>query len=201
MELEYKWKLPREGAEEILEKLGEAPEVLSSVTYEMRSAYYDTDDRMMTKKRGALRLREENGTRICCVKLDRAAEGACTKREEYEVEADSVQEGLFKLCDSRLGLAFCMQILNRRIDRLCTIEFTRQAALLRFTQGEESCEGELAVDRGSASREDVSVPIAEMEFEFKSGSEALFHKCAEQIREKLGLEAQPLPKLAQIMEA
>ena len=200
MELEYKWKLPGLTAEEMLARL-EGVEILSAQELKMSAKYYDTDDGMFTKQQSALRLREENGKKICCVKRGKTANGACTAREEYEVPADSVQEGLFKLCDSKLGLAFCMIVLNRKIVQLCRIEFTRMAYQLRFSADGESCEGELAVDRGSASREGVSVPVAEVEFEFKSGNEALFHKCAAHICESLALEPQPLSKLAQIMEA
>ena len=201
MELEYKWKLPASGLKNIVDHLNTlSPEVISSEEYKMCSAYYDTDDRMFTKQHGALRLREENGKKICCVKRSKNASGACTAREEYEVPADSVQEGLFKLCDSKLGLAFCMIVLNRHIIQLCKIDFTRMAYLLRFSADGETCEGELAVDQGTAVREAHSVPISEVEFEFKSGSETLFHKCAEQIRALLSLEPQPLSKLAQIMQ-
>ena len=202
MELEYKWKLPELGTEELLERLGALnPEQLSAETYEMNSKYYDTEDGMFTRRKGALRLREENGKRICCVKLAKSASGACTKREEYEIPSDSVQEGLLRLCDSPLGLAFCIQALNQKILQLCSVRFTRQAYLLRFAAEGQECQGELAVDRGSAEKEGVTVPIAEVEFEFKSGSEDFFHRCAGQIRETLKLEPQTLPKLAQIMEA
>ena len=202
MELEYKWKLPALTMEDIQSRLAALdPEVLSTETVDMKSGYYDTDDKMLSRKQDALRLREENGKRVCCVKRSKTADGACTAREEYEVAADSVQEGLFKLCDSKLGLAFCMTVLNRHIIKLCSIEFTRNASLLRFTLDGQVCEGELAVDQGTATREEITAPVAEVEFEYKSGSEELFHRCAQQIKEALGLEPQPLSKLAQIMQA
>ena len=202
MELEYKWKMPALEQEDMLSRLNAlSPEVLSSGEHQMSAAYYDTDDHMFTRQHGALRLRVEDGKKICCVKRSKSSDGACTAREEYEVPADSVQEGLFKLCDSKLGLAFCMIVLNHKIIPLCRIDFQRTACQLRFSHQGETCEGELAVDRGSAAREDISVPISEVEFEFKGGSEDLFHRCAQQIQTLLSLEPQPLSKLAQIMEA
>lgn len=202
MELEYKWKMPDLTSEQILERLSPlGAEIRSNTEFKMRAAYYDTDDRIFTEMHGALRIREENGQRICCMKLSKSASGACTTREEYEVPADSVQEGLRKLPAQGASQTFCETVMKHDIIQLCEINFTRIAYQLRFSVDGEVCEGELAIDQGLASKETTSIPISEVEFEHKSGSISLFHKCAEQIKDALSLEPQTLSKLAQIMLA
>ena len=72
MELEFKWDLPDA---EVLESMRADPEIaalcIGQEDIAMDAVYYDTADGLFTGMRGALRLRRENDTTVCCMKAER----------------------------------------------------------------------------------------------------------------------------------
>ena len=108
MEHEYKWKIPQETLTELAAALHEAPGRISQNMLSMSAVYYDTENGDVKKKNAALRLRRENGKSICCMKLTVKRKGAEALREEFEVPAANVQEGLEKLPESGAPRDLCI---------------------------------------------------------------------------------------------
>ena len=200
MEQEYKWDLPCDMDEEALyssallaDKLLEREEIV------MQAVYYDTSDRMFEAMRGALRFRGENGRGVCCVKVERKVDGACSLREEYEVECSDVYDGIVRLPESGAPDEICKRLKGAELIELCRTEFVRQACPVKVAEGGKECLCELAVDRGHMAREGRQAPISELEFEYKEGDTALFHDFAGEMERGFALRAQPLSKLVRAM--
>lgn len=200
MEQEYKWTLSDKTPPEELLK---APLISNAITEQktitMKAVYYDTDKHLFSALRGGLRLREENERSVCCLKLSSKAEGACTVREEYEVDAPDIQTGLAALLEQYPLDELRARIAGQTLVESCRTEFVRKAFLLEVISGDENCRGELAVDTGSLMREDRSVPLSELEFEYLDGSLSAFHAFAERLEHTFHLEKQLLSKLARAM--
>ena len=200
MEQEYKWILPAElDTEELFKSSLISNSITEQKTITMKAIYYDTDNHLFSSLRGGLRLREENERRGCCLKLSSKVEGACTLREEYEVDAPDIQAGLAALLEQ-----YSLDELKQRIDKqklleTCRTEFIRKSFLLEITSGTEICRGELAVDTGSLMREDRRALLSELEFEYLDGSVSLFHTFASGLERTFHLEKQPLSKLARAL--
>ncbi len=200
MEQEYKWKLPH-GLD--IENLLNTP-LLSTVTRAqntttMKAIYYDTENHLFSTLRGGLRLREENERQVCCLKLQARSEGACTMREEYEVEAPDIQTGLATLLEQYTLDELRQQISGQKLIELCRTEFVRNSCLLEITSHEDICRGELAIDTGTLICETRSAPLAELEFEYLDGNLSTFHSFATELEHTFALEKQPLSKLARAM--
>ena len=200
MEQEYKWKLADPAdAEALLASPSVQPLIFDHKTIEMAASYYDTPERLLWQLHGGLRLRQENDVSVCCLKLSVTEDNGCTLREEYEAQADTIGEGLSLLPDQGAPAELCRRLRTEGLSVLCAVAYTRQAYQLRVVRDGTECIGELTVDLGSASRQERSVPISEMEFELKSGSETLFYAFAQELADKFHLEPEPLSKLARAM--
>ena len=99
MEKEYKWR-----ADEWI--LGQALLWASSrigsqsQTLHMQSQYFDTLDGLLQGQQAALRLRRENNRSVCCLKLrNENTPDGMRAHEEYQCDAQTVQEGLHALPD------------------------------------------------------------------------------------------------------
>ena len=201
MEQEYKWDFPYDMDETALymsellaENLQEREEIV------MQAVYYDTPDRMFEAMRGALRFRGENGRGVCCVKVERRVDGACSLREEYEVECADVYDGISRLPESGAPAEICQRLNGAELLELCRTEFVRQACLVKVAEADRECLCELAVDRGHMAREGRQALISEVEFEYKEGDTVLFHSFAARMEESFALRAQPLSKLVRAMK-
>lgn len=200
MEQEYKWDFPEDMDETMLyvsELL--ADKMLEREKIDMQAVYYDTPDRMFGSMRGALRFRAENGRGVCCMKVERKVDGACSLREEYEVECADVYEGISRLPDGGAPAEVCARLNGAELIELCRTEFVRQACLVRVAEADRECLCELAVDRGHMAREGRQATISEVEFEYKEGDTVLFHSFAVQLEKEFHLKAQPLSKLVRAM--
>ena len=200
MEQEYKWDFPcdmDEGA--LYESALLAGKLLEREEIVMQAVYYDTADRMFEAMRGALRFRGENGRGVCCVKVERKVDGACSLREEYEVECEDVYDGIAHLPESGAPAEICERLNGAELIELCRTEFVRQACLVKVAEGGRECLCELAVDRGHMAREGRQAPISELECEYQEGDTALFHEFAGKMEAEFALQAQALSKLVRAM--
>ena len=103
MEREYKWMIPQDTLAALADFLHQEQTRLSHEMLHMAAIYYDTADDLVYKNGAALRIRQENDRSVCCMKRTLKKEGAQALREEYEVEAATLAEGLKKLaCGSDL---------------------------------------------------------------------------------------------------
>lgn len=193
MEIEYKWNLPDEAlAGRLLAHPLVADSVGASHDVRMRATYFDTADQDIHRMRGGLRLRQENGASVCCLKLPADAPGGYRVRKEYEIEAADIASGLAELPSVGAPQDVCELLLASELRSLCETDFSRHLAPLR----NPDFEAELAIDVGEMRREGRIAPIHEIELEFVSGSEDAFHAFAARLQEEMGLDVQPLSKLA-----
>lgn len=200
MEQEYKWNLtPKMNLDEMLSSELLSEKIMDHSRVEMKAIYYDTPDRLFGSMRGALRLRTENGESVCCMKVERSVDGACSLREEYEIAACDVYEGLSLLPAQGAPISLCRRASQGELLELCRTEFVRVAYLLEWEENGDTCRGELAVDTGCMAREGRTAPISEIEFEYKQGSVGLFHSFARRMGDVFALEQQELSKLARAM--
>ena len=180
MEQEYKWKIPQATLSALADYLHGLSGRLRHDTLHMAAVYYDTADSLVYKNGAALRLRMENDRSVCCMKRTVSKSGAKAIREEYEVEADSLAEGLRKLPDAGAPRDLCY--------------------LLAF-EGDAPFTAEFAVDVGALGAADNMQPFEELELELKSGDAAAFSSYAEQLEADFSLEPQRLSKLARAIQA
>ena len=201
MEYEYKWII---SDEKMFRKIATsntvASFVLSKNDIHMQAIYYDTANQLLKQMGGALRLRKENDDTLCCLKLKEQGEGAYKTRKEFEVEADNIYDGLTGLAsDVDESNDICNLLKNSTFVELCRTDFLRQAYLLNIELSSGSCRGELAFDYGKISLGTQSMPICEMEFEYKSDDFQAFFDFADLLQKEFCLTPQPLFKFARGM--
>lgn len=196
MEKEYKWR-----ADEYV--LGQALLWASSRigsqsrTIHMQSQYYDTLDGLLRAQEAALRLRRENSRSVCCLKLrNENSPDGMRAHEEYQCDAESIQEGLQMLPDKGAPRALCEQILTAPLVQICNVDFRRCAVLLQ--EGDTVCE--LALDEGTLRHGGRTAPLCEIELEYVAGSEDVFHSLAADLADYLSLVPEPESKLARAMK-
>ena len=182
MEIEYKWELP-DGWDPV-SVLHKGVRMDGDREIHMEAVYYDTPDGYVAGLKGALRLRREDGRSVCCLKI--AEDGSAGRvRQEYEVEAGTIDEGLARLPSVGAPQEVCARVLGDGATVVCGTEFTRRAIIIEGG----GWTGELAIDRGRMVNGERSGPIAEIELEFKSGDLPAFHSFAAKLQDEQGLAA------------
>lgn len=156
-------------------------------TISMETTYYDTTDGLFSDLRWTLRRRMENGRSVCTLKTP-LPDGS---RGEWEVEKDSIDESIPELC--KLGAP---EILPRLVEDglvpSCGARFTRLAKTLT----DADCTLELALDQGVLLGGGKELPFAEVEVEYKSGSEEAAVAFAQALAWKFRMEPEPKSKIA-----
>ena len=197
MEQEYKWVIPRETLAALAGYLRENGTRLSQNTLHMQAVYYDTVQDDCYRTGSALRMRRENDRSVCCMKRTIHKEGALAEREEYETEAETLEEGLEQLPAAGAPADFCLYLRHQQFKELGRTDFIRSCYLLEvgdFT-------AEFAVDIGSLGKPPHMVRFEEIELELKSGSGDAFRAFAEGLQQQFALQPQPLSKLARAVRA
>ena len=198
MEHEYKWKFLFEAAmKEILADAFVRMAIVSGPEkIQMKASYYDSEDGFLSNKmHAALRLRSENGKKICCLKIPKGGEGACRIREEYEIPAESISEGISRLPSAGADEQICRLLASMKMQKICSTDFVRRSYSLKT----ERFSAELSFDSGFAIKGDKKAEIRDIELEFKEGSEAEFHAWAALLSDKHSLKEEKLSKFAQAM--
>ncbi len=200
MEREYKWEAPDVDRieEKLIEASGVEPEERDTIT--MEAIYYDTKKSTLALLGGALRLRLENGKGVCCLKISVADQGGGKVRQEYQVPAEDILEGLEKLPEAGASGELCAVLLSEGVDEVCRTSFTRRAMVVKVPGEGEIFTGELAVDTGRLIKGQVTAPFREIELEYKSGSLEVYHAFAAKLQESLGLQVQEKSKSQRAME-
>lgn len=198
MEIEYKWKLaPEEDVDVLLSDTFFDGIVFSKCTIQMNATYYDTLDKMFSTLKGALRLRKENANSVCCMKLLTKSDSNLKIRQEYEVNASSIKEGLKKLPLVGAPKEICNKALKEKLDELCKIVFIRDKYTFTYRINEETCTMELDFDTGKVFSNGKSSSINEIELEYINGQSELFHEFAQKMQRYFSLEVQTISKMAQ----
>lgn len=187
MEREFKWSASRADFDAVCARYAgmlSTPEFLR-----MDAVYYDTPDRVLRAQRIGMRLRQENGKSVFCVKTGGKVVNGLHTHAEYEYPAGTLAEGLAQLPNELSML--------RRDDYapICGTHIRRTAVVLSapdFTAELTFDEGEL---EGGASR----APLSEIECEQKSGDPAAFDAFGAALAAEFSLVPEPLSKLARAL--
>ena len=200
MEQEYKWQIPQETLTELAAYLHELPGRLHHDILHMEAVYYDTQDHLMRRQGGALRIRRENDRSICCIKRTLKRNGAQAIREEYETEAETLAEGFERLPESGAPRDLCILLSHQNFSELGRTDFIRNCYLFVF-DGKTPFTAEFSVDVGALGAADNMQPFEELELELKSGDAAAFDTYARELEKRFSLTPQPLSKLARAIAA
>ena len=200
MEREFKWKIPQDTLSALADFLHRVEKRLAHDTINMAAVYYDTEDDLVFRSGAALRIRRENDRSVCCMKRTVRKEGAQALREEYEVSAETLREGLLKLPGAGAPRDLCFLLSEQTFRELGRTEFIRNCYLMQIS-GDGDFTAEFAVDVGMLGAEGRMVPFEELELELKSGSEAAFIAYAQMLEQKFSLIPQKRSKLARAIEA
>jgi inorganic triphosphatase YgiF len=188
--MEWKYAVP-DG--DLLDRIAGDPEVEALAieaerVIEMRSAYLDTPDGSLRQKRIAVRRRMENDASVICVKTKLSAEGSLALRGEWETEDEEPLAALPELVE-RGAPAELLGV--EELVCVCRADYRRRARLLRFPDGSEA---ELALDLGTLSASDSSIPLCEMELELKQGEPDASLAFAARLADRYGLNPEPKSK-------
>ena len=187
MEQEYKWTATRADFEAICAKYASCcgqPELLR-----LDATYYDTTDRTLRAQKIGMRLRQENGTSVFCVKTGGTVQQGLHAHAEYEYPAQTLEEGLAQLP------AALEELKAGRYVPICASHIDRTAVLLTTAE----FTAELTLDTGELAGGENRAPVSEIEFELKSGDPTAFIAFGADLAASFSLVPQPLSKLARAL--
>ena len=160
-------------------------------TISMETAYYDTPDGTLSKRRWTLRRRLENGVSVCTLKIP-LPDGS---RGEWEVACGSILDAIPELC--KLGAPAELPSLTQKgLTPSCAARFTRLAAEITI----EGAVVELALDQGVLLGGRKECPLCEVEVELKSGTESAAVTFAKSLAAEFLLVPEPKSKVQRAME-
>ena len=183
-EFELKFRADAAVIQQIREKYG------CFISISMETTYYDTFDLKLAFHHWTLRRRMENGLSVCTFKRPHKDGG----RGEWEVEADSIMEGVMKLCQAGADWEL-MRATAGGLMETCGARFTRLAKELNVPGGRV----ELALDQGVLIGKGREQPFAEVEVELKEGSDEIAVSFAKALAEEFGLVPEPKSKFVRAM--
>lgn len=147
--------------------------------YRMETTYYDTPAGELSSRHYTLRRRMENTQSVCTLKTPAAGLG----RQEFEVEADTIENAIPILCKLS-GLDALPSLLSDGVVPVCGAQFTRIAKTVPLP----GCTVELALDQGILTGGGRKAPLCEVEVELKEGSREAALAYASQLSLAFGLE-------------
>ena len=154
--------------------------------YRMQTTYYDTPGRDLSDRHITLRRRMENEISVCTLKAP-----AQTGRLEFELECDSIGSAIPELC--RLApLPELSSLLEKGVEPVCGARFQRLAKTVVY----QDSTIEIALDKGILSGGGSQIPLCEVEFELKSGSEEQLRQFAAMAATVYGLTPERRSKFA-----
>jgi len=156
----------------------------------METAYYDTFDLKLSFHHWTLRRRMENDKSVCTFKRPHENGG----RSEWEVEADSIMEGVMKLCQSGADWEL-MRCASGGLVQVCGARFSRLAKTLEIP----GAVVELALDEGVLLGRGKELPFAEVEVELKAGTDEAAVTFARALAEEFRLTEEPKSKFVRAM--
>ena len=178
-EFELKYRATEEILKAVEEKFGEFTPI------SMETTYFDTPDQTLAARHITLRRRMENGVSVCTVKTP-LADGS---RGEWEIRWQETQTMVAQLmaagAPEELG-----KLTQGGIMPACGAKFTRLAKSLTL----ESCEVELALDRGVLTGGEREEALCELEVELKSGDDSGVEAFAKSLAADFGLQMESRSK-------
>lgn len=199
MEIEVKYSMrSKETAEKVWEDkiLAKMEDADSREKLYMKSAYFDTDDYVLSRNDIAFRVRMEGARVVASLKWGGKNDGGLHKREEINVPMDdeacflSPDPSVFK--ESEIGKNILRLIDGRPLINLMEIGYLRSR--FRIDTGKSLIE--ISIDEGELITENGSEPISEIELELFSGDVAELMQIGDDLRERYDLEEEARSKYA-----
>ena len=154
--------------------------------FSMETTYYDTPGRDLSDRHITLRRRMENEISVCTLKAP-----AQTGRLEFELECGAIEAASPELC--RLApLPELPSLLEKGVEPVCGARFQRLAKTVIY----QDSTIEIALDKGILSGGGSQIPLCEVEFELKSGSEEQLRQFAAMAALRYGLTPERRSKFA-----
>ena len=154
--------------------------------FSMETTYYDTPGRDLSDRHITLRRRMENEISVCTLKAP-----AQTGRLEFELECSTIEAAIPELC--RLApLPELSSLLEKGVEPVCGARFQRLAKTVIY----QDSTIEIALDKGILSGGGSQIPLCEVEFELKSGSEEQLRQFAAMAALRYGLTPERRSKFA-----
>jgi triphosphatase len=183
--------------DDFLDEIGDSS---SKESIYMKSAYFDTEDKLLLKNDVAFRVRMEGSKVIASLKWNGTSNDGLHMREEVNVPMDDPacflepSPEIFKESDQGMGM---MNLIgDSKLQSILEMNFIRRR--IRIDYGESIME--LAVDTGEILTERDSIPICELEIELFSGVREDVLALGKIIAEKYGLEPMDASKFARGIE-
>jgi len=152
---------------------------------DMESIYYIDKYGLLGKMKAGLRIRQENGEGVCCLKVSRRTEGSAKVREEYEVPAEDITEGVQKLCGLEEMPDELKAVLEgAELSPVCGCSFTRTEA----DYDHDGLQFVLSYDIGEYTKGELRAPLGEIELELKAGDIDALNALCDQLIRKYGLK-------------
>lgn len=188
MSVEYELKYKSDGA--VLQALcKEFP--AHHTHFQMQTTYYDTPSRTLSARHYTLRLRQENLKTVCTLKSPAKGYG----RQELEIECKTIEEGVKVLCKLDCPTDF-PSLVAEGVTEVCGAKFHRIAIPVitdRF-------QAELALDEGMLFHKDRTIPLCEVELEYKGGDCEEMTAYARILATLYGLEPEEKSKFARALQ-
>ena len=158
----------------------------------MNSTYFDLPDGSLSKKCWTLRVRQENERTVITCKTPLPDAGSIKARNEWECEAETLEDGLPKL--AALGAPAELAALDpETLEPVCGVQFTRITALLQIS---ESASCFICGDIGELLHTGRRAPLCELELELHDGTEQELLAYATKLNAIYHLKPEPLSKFA-----
>ena len=158
MGIEYELKYRATG--EVLAAIAAEYISFPSKQFQMETTYYDTPSGALSSRHYTLRRRMENEKSICTLKTPAAGLG----RNEIELECGSIEDAIPVLRVSGAPEDFG-SLVQDGVIAVCSAKFHRTAITLAL----EDFTIELALDTGTLSGGNQTIPLCEVEVEHKAG--------------------------------
>lgn len=150
--------------------------------YQMETTYYDTPTGAFSARHCTLRRRMENSRSVCTLKAPAQGHG----RREWEVDCDTMEEAIEKLCKLDVPEELLTPAKEGLIS-VCGARFTRIAKTVELADGTV----ELALDKGVLMGGGKEIPLCEVEAERKTCSEEACVAYASLLAQRYALKQEP----------
>lgn len=174
MEIEMKYAIADKATAEAIwedDYLSDIGEVDSRETLFMKSAYFDTESRILSAHDVAFRVRMEGNRVVASLKWNGGSENGLYKREEVNVPvvdpACFIEPSPQIFKESETGREMIELIGSDRLESILEIHYLRRR--MRVDNGRSILE--VAIDTGNILTDFGELPICELEIELFSGDE------------------------------
>ena len=158
MAIEYELKFRAD--QNALSAIADAYSQYPSQQFQMATTYFDTPSGALSARHYTLRQRMENEISVCTLKTPAVGYG----RKELELNCDSIHTAIQRMCQMDVPADF-PEMIQEGICPVCSAAFHRTAITLEL----ENATVELALDAGTLSGGNQTIPLCEVEVELKSG--------------------------------